>query len=158
MNRFVSLVLPGFFAFTTAFAAGPVIVEPRIAFAEPAAVPPHVLSDCALEANLPRLIQDQAHGPLLIGDGDTRGRVFKGWIIEIADPGKSAWSGTKSLTIEGVLTEAGTKIGTVTVREQTGRGLADSCGALNFAARVAADKIARWLVNPVPGARLGDFN
>ena len=110
----------------SATAFEPVAAGSRIAYADPAQAAAHVRDTCALETSLPKLLEDSAHSALVI-DGMATGGTFSGRIIEIADPGETAWSGGKLLLVEGTLGAAGQIVGAVVVRRESAWDLADGC-------------------------------
>lgn len=128
-----------------------------IPFANASVASDAVKAECKLETNLPQFISEFAGSAVEIDDKPGKGgKVFHAKITNVLAPGGGAWSGPKSVLVEGELKENGKVIGTVAARRNTTRGGYGTCGMLNHAARAVGKDIAGWLKSPSMGARLGD--
>ena len=81
--------------------------------------------ECKLDTRLPGFIQDYAKKQNIsveIGSG-TGGRVLEIEFVDILGSSGGAWSGSKSVTVKGKLTESGKVIGTFTARRASGGGM-----------------------------------
>jgi hypothetical protein len=137
--------------------AEPVRVPSKISFADPGVASDAVRKECQLETNIPQAIAEAGGDDVKVtDDAGKSGKVFTGKITNVLAPGGGAWSGPKSVLIEGELKENGKVVGTVAARRNTTRGGYGTCGMLNHAAKAAAKDIAEWFKSPSMDARLGD--
>ncbi len=90
----------------------------------------------------------------------TEGRVLHIEIVNVIGTGGGAWSGAKSVTVEGKLTENGEVIGTFTSSRYSGGGAfggyKGTCSILGRCIKAMGSDIAKWLANPTMDAKLGD--
>ncbi len=90
----------------------------------------------------------------------TGGKALQLTISRILAPGGGAWSGPKSVTIEGVLWSGGKSLGSFTAERRTGNGgffgSRGTCGMLERDAKEIGEDIAEWMKAPTAKARLGD--
>ena len=147
---------------TTASASQTVNITPSVEYSSSSGVSEAVRSECTLDTRLPKFIQDYARKQGIeveVGDG-TEGRVLQIKFVTIIGPGGGAWSGAKSVTVEGKLTENGKVIGTFVGSRYSGGGMfggyKGTCSILGRCIKTLGNDIAKWLVNPTMDARLGN--
>ena len=91
----------------------------------------------------------------------TEGRVLHVEISSVVGPQGGAWSGAKSVTVEGKLTENGEVIGTFKGNRYSGGGAfggyKGTCSILGRCAKTLGSDIAKWLAKPTMDARLGNY-
>lgn len=145
----------------------------KIAAYSPSARPTEaVRKECQLDTKLPNYISAYAKrhfDQVAFVDSvspTTPGKVVTAKITYILAPGGGAYSGPKSLTMEGVVRDNGKVIGTFTARRQVfahvrpgviviGAG-ASTCGLMDKVAKELGKDVALWLEAPSMNARLGD--
>ncbi len=75
--------------------------------------------------------------------------------MDMAERNGGAWSGPKSVTIEGVLWSGGKSAGSFTAERRTTHG-SGTCGMLERDAKEIGKDIAEWLKAPKAKSLLGD--
>ncbi len=143
---------------------GSVTISRVLKFTETSGASDKVKAECTLQTRLPKFIKDFAKGiPVVLADevsGGTEGRVLHLEISNVIGPGGGAWSGAKSVTAEGKLTENGEVIGTFVSRRYSGggafAGYKGTCSILGRCIKTMGSDIAKWLANPRMNAKLGD--
>ena len=106
-----------------------VTISSSIEFAENSGASDAVKAECTLDTRLPKFIQTYAkkqNVTVVIDDGGT-GAVLHLKFITIVGPRGGAWSGAKSVTVEGKLTENGKVIGTFIGSRYSGGGMFGGC-------------------------------
>jgi len=144
-------------------AAGPTVtISQSIPFAESSGASDKVKAECTLDTRLPKFIQDsaKAHGFTVDLGSGTAGRVLQIEFTNIIGAGGGAWSGAKSVTVNGKLTEDGKVIGTFIASRYSGGGMfagyKGTCSILGRCIKTLGKDIAAWLANPTMDARLGN--
>jgi len=139
-----------------------VTIGPVVEFAEASGASDSVKAECTLDTRLPVFIQSYAKKQDIsveLGDGTT-GRVLHLKFVNVIGPGGGAWSGAKSVTVEGKLTEDGKVIGTFIGVRYSGGGMfaayKGTCSILGRCVKKMGSDIATWLANPTMDALLGD--
>jgi hypothetical protein len=133
-----------------------------VAFAESSGASDNVKAECTLDTRLPGFIKDFAKNVVLADDvgEDTEGRVLHLTFTNVIGTGGGAWSGSKSVTVEGKLTENGEVIGTFTAIRYSGGGAfaayKGTCSILGRCIKAIGKDIAEWLAHPTMKARLGN--
>lgn len=141
-----------------------VAVSRELEFADSSGVSGKVRSECTLQTRLPQFIKDSATTMTveLVEDieATTAGRVLKIEIVNVIGKGGGAWSGSKSVSVRGELTENGEVIGTFISSRFSGGGAfggyKGTCSILGRCVKAMGADIAAWLSNPTMDARLGD--
>jgi hypothetical protein len=136
-----------------------------VPFAENSQASNDVKSSCALDTRLPQFIEKAAKrgvDVVISGDPleDAEGKVLYLEIVHVLGTGGGAWSGAKSVTVEGVLKENGEVIGSFTGARYSGGGafggFKGTCSMLGRCVQAIGKDIAGWLKNPTMNAMLGD--
>ncbi len=132
-----------------------------IEFTETSGVSDKVKAKCLLQSELAYSIKEYAKKMNVVLAEDvndsTEGRVLHMEIVNVIGGGGGFWSGQKSVTVQGKLTENGEVIGTFIARRAT-RNMFSSpylCDMLRRCTDAIAKDIARWLTNPTMDAKLG---
>jgi hypothetical protein len=150
------------FAASVANAGPSVTIGLSTPFADSSGVSEKVRGECTLDTRLPRFIQDYARkmGIEVNLGSDTKGRVLALEFTTIVGPGGGAWSGAKSVTVKGTLTENGKVIGTFIGSRYSGGGIfamyKGTCSILGRCIKTLGKDIANGLSNPTMDARLGN--
>ncbi len=94
------------------------------------------------------------------GKAKTSARVLKVEIINVHGSGGGAWSGAKSVAIEGKLLENGKVIGTFRGQRSSGGGafggFKGTCSILGRTVKALGSDVGLWLQHPVMGASIGE--
>lgn len=130
-------------------------------FAETSDIRQKVKDECALQTKIPAFLADYASDVELVdGDAGSEGRVLTMEITAVHAPGGGAFSGPKSVSISGTLTENGKKIGNFrAARYTTGGafgGFKGTCSIVGRCAKALGKDVAGWLENPGTDSMLGD--
>lgn len=143
----------------------PINVAPKVNFGKELFVPPAVRAECRLDTQLPEFIESFARNAgvnvIKTGAAPGAGRVLKLEYTNIVGTAGGAYSGAKSVTVEGKLYENGKLIGSFTGRRVSGggafAGYKGTCSILGRCVKALGQDIARWLEAPSMNARLGDI-
>ncbi len=135
-----------------------------IEFTETSGASDNVKAECTLQTRLPQFIKDYAKKMNVVLADDvteeTEGRVLQLEITGVLGFAGGAWSGPKTVTVEGTLTENGEVIGTFVAMRYSGGGAfggaKGTCSILGRCIKTLGSDIAKWLANPTMDARLGD--
>lgn len=141
-----------------------ITINQNIEYAESSGAPEKVKDECKLQTRLPQFIKDYAKklNVVLVEEvgESTDGRVLQIEIVNVIGAAGGAWSGAKSVTVEGKLTENGEVIGTFTSKRFSGGGAfggyKGTCSILGRCIKAMGSDIATWLANPTMDAKLGD--
>ncbi len=141
-----------------------VTLSQELEFAETSSASDNVKAECKLQTRLPQFIKSYAKGIDIVLteelNDSTEGRVLHMEIIQVVGAGGGAWSGAKSVTIKGELTEDGEVIGTFIASRYSGggafAGFKGTCSILGRCIKAIGSDIARWLAHPTMDAALGD--
>ncbi|MFN2426354.1 MAG: hypothetical protein ABR587_07900 [Candidatus Binatia bacterium] len=127
-------------------------IAPVVPLAQTVNVHGKVLGQCQPQVMLPLLIAER-HPEVVVSDaqGGTRLELA---IVDIHAPSGGLFSGSKGMTVEGVLIEGNTVLGTFVAR-RTSMASTATCGMLAKVSIVLATDIARWLYQPGHDSRLG---
>lgn len=136
-------------------------VKSKIDYSDNATVPVKVKQECRLDTKLPLFLSKYDKSVELVdGKLGTKGRTLSVEITSVHAPGGGAWSGPKTMHIQGTLFDDGKKTSAFHgSRYSTGGafgGFKGTCSIVGRNAKALAKDIARWLKSPVDGAALGD--
>jgi hypothetical protein len=140
------------------------VVSP-VPFADNSQASNDVKNSCGLDTRLPQFVADYAKRGVKVVIGpdpgeEAEGKVLYLEIVHVLGTGGGAWSGSKSVTAEGVLKENGEVIGSFTSsRYSTGGafgGFKGTCSILGRCIKAMGKDIADWLKKPTMHAMLGD--
>lgn len=139
-------------------AAEPLTIISPIEYKEGIPVRDAVKAECAMLERVPGYVADFAKEKgkvTLSAEPAASGRTLRVVIEEIRESGTV---GPKSVTVNGVLSEGGKTIGTVTVRRSSMGGplaaFGGACGILHRCAKAIGKDIAGWLEKPTMDAEL----
>ncbi len=143
-----------------------VTVSRKTEFAETSGASRNVKAECTLGTRLPGFIRDFAKAvdiDVVLADevdDNTAGRVLHLEVTNVVGAGGGAWSGAKSVTARGKLTENGEVIGNFVSSRYSGGGAfggyKGTCSILGRCIKAMGKDISRWLAHPSMDARLGD--
>jgi len=138
-----------------------------IHFAKDSGVRPAIKAECKLPEKLERFIrQSSAKQNILVKTSDGPANQIQGQVLSIEitqafGPGGGAYSGAKSVTIGGKLTDGDKVLGTLTARRISGGGAFASfkgtCDILGRDVETLGSDVATFLISPSKGARLGNI-
>jgi len=140
------------------------VVSP-VPFSENSQASRDVKETCTLDIRLPEFIEKAAkRGVEVVIAGDpgenVEGKVLYLEIVHVLGTGGGAWSGAKSVTVEGVLKENGEVIGSFTGARYSGGGafgaMKGTCSILGRCIQALGKDIAAWLREPTMNAMLGN--
>jgi len=140
------------------------VVSP-VPFSENSQASRDVKETCTLDIRLPEFIEKAAkRGVEVVIAGDpgenVEGKVLYLEIVHVLGTGGGAWSGAKSVTVEGVLKENGEVIGSFTGARYSGGGafgaMKGTCSILGRCIQAIGKDIATWLREPTMNAMLGN--
>lgn len=124
-----------------------------------------VRKECALDTRLPEFIESQAteQGVKVVRGSASpkgKGRVLVMEISHVLGTGGGAWSGPKSVTVDGKLYDNGKLIGSFQARRQSGGGAwggyKSTCAILGRCVEALGSDIAEFLAKPSMNVKLGD--
>jgi len=140
-------------------------VAKSVPFAEGSMASADVQATCTLDTRLPEFIQAAAKRGVKVVISDeplenAGGKVLRLTIVHVVGGGGGAWSGAKSVTVSGELTENGEVIGSFTASRFSGGGafggFKGTCALLGRCIKTLGKDIAGWLKNPTMHAMLGN--
>ncbi len=138
-------------------------VPRSIPFANNAAVPDAVRSQCELQTKVPEFLAQSAGSSVELVDGAPsrkQGRVLEMEITEVHAPGGGAFSGPKWMGVNGTLYDRGKQIGSFRAKRYSTGGafgaFKGSCAIIGRCAKAIGQDIAGWLGAPSQNAQLGD--
>ena len=143
----------------------PVYVAKLIPFAQNVNVTQAVRAECNLNGTLSDFVQSASrnYGTNVVGVDTVagkKGRVLTMKITNVMGAGGGAWSGAKSVSVEGELSENGKVIGSFRGSRYSGGGVfggfKGTCSILGRCVKALGSDIAGWLQSPVMNANLGD--
>ena len=152
-------------ASTSSSSSKPIYISSNIPFRKGTHVPAAVRQECNLGQKLSQFIETAAedNSSDVMQSANlkkSKGRVLKIEIVNVHGTGGGAYSGAKSVAIEGTLTEKGKVIGTFSGSRYSGGGFwggfKGTCSILDRCVKTLGNDVAIWLENPYKGARLGD--
>jgi len=140
------------------------VVSP-VPFAEGSGANSDVQISCTLDTRLPQFIESAAKRGVKVvisedpGE-DVEGKVLRIEFTHVLGTGGGAWSGAKSVTVQGELIENGEVIGSFTAARYSSGGafggFKGTCAILGRCIQSLGKDIAVWLKNPTMNAMLGD--
>ena len=130
-----------------------------ISFSSDAKVREAVKQQCNIQTDVPRFIEANSDRvPPVDGSLGTNGRVLDLTIVAARATGGGYLSGGKWVTVEGVLTENGRKIGNFKAKRITiGYLNFRACGAALRCSKALGKDIAEWLEDPQRDSELGSL-
>jgi len=144
----------------------PIMVVQTVPYGANSGVNMAVKRECIIDKQLPEFIESYAsnYDIAVVRDAQkvkgNRGKVLQLEFSNIYGHGGGAWSGAKSVTVQGTLKENGKTIGTFVGTRFSGGGafggFKSTCDILGRCVKTLGDDIARWLQAPTMNARLGD--
>lgn len=147
--------------------ANPIQVDKVTAYSKSAVVPVAVRNECEIQSQLPEFVESFAsqNNVAVVRKGavspKTKGRVLEMEIVNLIGTGGGAWSGAKSVTVEGKLYDNGKMIGSFTGRRLSGGGFfggyKGTCSILGRCVKAIGKDISLWLKSPTMNARFGDL-
>ena len=131
----------------------------EISFSSDAIVREAVKQECNIQTDVPQYIEANSDRVQLVdGPLGTNGRVLDLTIVAARATGGGYLSGGKWVTLEGVLTENGRKIGNFKAKRFTiGYFNFRACGAARRCSKALGKDIAEWLENPQMDSKLGSL-
>jgi hypothetical protein len=145
--------------------AAPIIIANEIPFGESTHVRDAVRDECNLGGKLSGFIQEYGNGyDLNISQSSNttidEGKVLRMEITNVQGAGGGAWSGSKSVAVQGKLIENGKEIGTFHGSRHSGGGafggFKSTCAIFGRCVKALGKDVARWLKSPTMNASLGD--
>lgn len=124
-----------------------------IAAAGDAVIGNRTMINCRLQSALPKEVASR--NPKVVLADRPSGKVLSLKIVEVDARSGGLLSGSKSMQIEGRLTDKGKIVGTFTARQKS-RGSLTSCGILEKAIDEVAAEIGAWLDKPAMNSTLGN--
>ena len=138
----------------------------EIVFGADAVIPSAVKNECALLTKLSAEIKaNAANQYTTVLEGSTSvpadAEVLSIEIINLMGSGGGAWSGAKSVMINGTLSKQGKAVGGFKALRVSGGGFfggyKGTCAILGRCVKTLGKDVAGWLQNPTPNATLGDM-
>lgn len=144
---------------------GTLIIKP-IAFKDESYIRDAVKQECDLDGKLNQFIKESAarNYATILTDTETGpadAKVLKVTIEEVEGAAGGAWSGPKTVTISGTLTENGKELGDFKARRYSGGGMfgayKGTCAILGRCVKTLGRDVAEWMTHPTAKAVLGDL-
>ena len=144
---------------------GAIKIESYIPFTKTTEVREAVRNECDLGGKLSGFIKEYGSSYDLNIEQSTdiagdQGKVLHVEITNVQGLGGGAWSGPKSVSIKGVLTENGKEVGTFHGSRHSGggafAGFKSSCAIFGRCVKALGRDVAKWLRSPSANASLGD--
>ena len=147
--------------------SGPVlVVQDHIPFSAEADVREEIRNECQLPKKLSHFIQDFAatYSRRVLSDAAKAPKDAQILMVEITNVsggGGGAWSGGKSVSIQGYLQQDGKTVGSFKGRRFSGGGMfgayKGTCAIMGRCVKALGRDVAEWLRHPSPDAVLGDL-
>ena len=127
---------------------------------------PKVKEECALGIKVSQKVQESAQGKFDVVPSKTladagKNKALSLTIVGVQGVAGGAWSGAKTVRIQGSLKQGGKVIGTFTgQRSSTGGmwgGYKSTCGIFERDTEALGKDVAEWLVAPSMNAKLGEL-
>ncbi|MCK5889467.1 MAG: hypothetical protein KAG19_05945 [Methylococcales bacterium] len=125
-----------------------------------------IKNECKLEDRLAQSIEQFASKQFAEINTDSSlaqkdAKVLTIEIEQVQGGGGGAWSGAKSVLINGELTQNGKVLGTFSARRYSGGGMfaayKGTCAILGRCTKTLGKDVAKWLENPEKNSALGDM-
>lgn len=155
------------FPMTAAAKGGTLYLKAMAPFTKDAGESGNVRHECQLQTKVPKFIASYAKRSFdeikLVNNVPkaSSGKILVVKITGISGLAGGAWTGPKSLTISGVMTENGKQVADFVAMRTTGGGayaaFKGTCSFFGRDAKALGKDVARWLKAPVPGAYLGEY-
>ena len=154
------------FQLATGAAAQSIVVQRPVPYSEDGDVQEKVRNECKIDEQLADFLKESAgengleiqfsEGPV----DPAKGRVLDLRITSAISMGNAFIGHQKSTAIAGTLYENGRKIASFKARRNSMggafAGYKGSCAVLGRTVKVLGEDVAKWLKDPVDGAKLGD--
>jgi len=137
-----------------------------IGFNKDADIREAVRNDCKLENRLTQSIESFASKQFTqietsAASAPKNAKILSVEIEEVQGGGGGAWSGAKSVSVNGKLTQNGKELGSFKGRRYSGGGMfaiyKGTCGILARCTKTLGKDISTWLKNPEKNSALGDL-
>lgn len=162
----IALLATAFFQIATGAAAQSILVQRPVPYSEDGDVAEKIRNECKIDEQLADFLKESAEGngiEIQFSDGPVdpaKGRVLDLRITSAISMGNAFIGHQKSTAAAGTLYENGKKVASFKARRNSMggafAGYKGSCAVLGRTVKVLGDDIAKWLKEPVDGAKLGD--
>jgi len=145
---------------------GKLYVQAPAHYDKDSGVQPKVKEECALDTKVSQRIQESAKAAFDVVSSKTladagSNKALSLTIVSVQGVGGGAWSGPKSITLQGSLKQGGKVIGTFTGRRTSGGGMwggyKGTCAIFDRDAEALGKDVAEWLAAPSMNAKLGEL-
>jgi len=148
----------------SAVAGEKLLVQTPAVYDKDAHVNDKIKAECAVENRVSFFVQERAKGKFDVVPAktpDTSGKALTLTIMNVGGTGGGAWSGPKSITLQGTLKDKGKVIGNFNARRSSGGGAfggyKSTCGIIERCAEALGKDIGAWLEKPTMNAGLGEI-
>lgn len=153
-------------------AAGPAMAaeiraQDPVPYAASSIIAENIKAECRIGAHLASALGSNAprHGNTMVFSAEPpqtgSGRALTLELVEAQSAGNAFSGHFKSAAVRGELYQDGQKVATVMARRVSRggafAGFKGSCAVLDRTVNAIGEDLAKWLANPVDGARLGDL-
>jgi len=149
-----------------AYTGPAVTIASSVPFTKDSEASDAVRKECTLDTRLPEFIEESAKSQgVKVVRGTAvphgKGRVLVMEITNVRGVAGGAWSGPKSVTIDGKLYDSGRLIGSFTARRMSGGGAfggyKSTCAILGRCVEALGNDVAQFLAKPTMNAKIGDI-
>lgn len=150
-----------------AFGGEKLYLQTPAAYGKDANVDPKVREECAPDAKVAAILKERLYGKFdeIVATknpaGAGPGKTLNLTITNVMGVGGGAWSGPKSISVQGTLKDQGKVVGSFNARRTSGGGpfggYKGTCAILERCAESLATDIAGWMEKPVMNAALGEM-
>ena len=149
----------------TSYNGPAVTIAASIPFGKNSNASDDVRKECGIQTRVPEFIENEAKSKgIKVVRGaaapQAKGRVLVMEVAHVLGTGGGAWSGPKSITIDGKLYDNGKLIGSFSAMRLSGGGAfggyKGTCAILDRCSEALGTDVAEFLLKPVMNAKLGD--